>query len=109
MNQKQNIAQGGKELARGFWAGISGIIRKPIEGAREGGVEGLMKGIGKGAVGIIAQPVTGVVDFASGSLGALKRAVDINAEAKQQRPPRLFKEDGIIRPYDLHDAMGFAL
>lgn len=109
MNQKPNIAQGGKELARGFWAGISGIIRKPIEGARDGGMEGLFKGIGKGAVGIIAQPVTGVVDFASGSLGALKRAVDINAEAKQQRPPRLFKEDGIIRPYDYHDATGYAL
>jgi vacuolar protein sorting-associated protein 13A/C len=106
MQRKQNVAESGKELAQGFWRGLTGIIRKPIEGARDDGFEGLMKGIGKGAVGFIAQPATGVIDFASGSLGALKRAVDINQEAKKQRPPRFFQPDNILRPYNRHEATG---
>lgn len=106
MHRKQTVAESGKELAHGFWRGLSGIIRQPIQGARSDGFEGLVKGIGKGAVGIIAQPATGVIDFASGSLGALKKAVDINAEAKRQRPARLFHKDGILRPYNLHEATG---
>ena len=106
MQRKQTVAESGKELAHGFWRGLSGIIRKPIEGARDDGFEGFMKGIGKGAVGVIAQPATGVIDFASGSLGALKKAVDINAEAKRQRPARFFPRDSILRPYNLHEATG---
>jgi len=70
------------------------------------GLEGLVKGLGKGAVGVIAQPATGVIDFASGSLGALRRAVDINAEAKKQRPSRLFTPEGIMKPYNKHEAVG---
>ena len=106
MQRKQNVADSGKELAQGFWRGLSGIIRKPIEGARDDGFEGLFKGLGKGAVGVLVQPATGVIDFASGSLGALKRAVDINQEAKQQRPPRFFQPDNILRPYNRHEATG---
>lgn len=109
MNQKANVAEAGKDLAKGFWAGISGVIRKPIEGARDDGFEGLVKGLGKGAVGVIAQPATGVIDFASGSLGALKKAVDINAEAKKQRPARFFYPDNILRAYNKHEATGNAI
>lgn len=109
MQRNQNVADSGKEMAHGFWRGLSGIIRKPIEGARDDGFGGLIKGIGKGAVGIIAQPATGVIDFATGSMGAIKKAVDINQEAKKQRPPRFFKEDGILYPYDFHEACGHQL
>lgn len=106
MQKNPNVADSGKELAHGFWRGLSGIIRKPIEGARDDGFGGLIKGIGKGAVGVIAQPATGVIDFASGSMGLIKKAVDINQEARKQRPPRFFKSDGILRMYDLHEATG---
>lgn len=106
MQRNTNVAENSKELAQGFWRGLSGIIRKPVEGARDDGFGGLLKGIGKGAVGIIAQPASGVIDFASGSMGAIKKAVDINQEAKKQRPPRFFKKDGILYPYNLHEASG---
>lgn len=106
MNQKTNVAQSGKDLARGFFSGITGIITKPIQGARQDGVEGFMKGIGKGAVGVIAQPATGVIDFASGSLGALKKAVDIQAETKKLRPTRVFHPDRVLRPYRHYEATG---
>lgn len=46
---------------------------KPISGAKEEGVEGFFKGFGKGVVGLVTRPTAGVIDFASGSLGAVRR------------------------------------
>lgn len=51
---------------------------KPIAGAKEEGVEGFFKGFGKGVVGLVTRPTAGVIDFASGSLGAVKRYKKIN-------------------------------
>lgn len=53
--------------------GVTGVFTKPISGAREEGTFGFFKGVGKGAVGLVARPTAGVVDFASGSLDAVKR------------------------------------
>ena len=52
---------------------MTGVVMRPIEGAREQGVEGFFKGVGKGVVGLVARPVSGVVDFASTSLDAVTR------------------------------------
>ena len=58
---------------QGFYDGVTGVVMKPIKGAQEDGVEGFFKGLGKGAVGLFVRPVTGIVDFTSGSLDAVKR------------------------------------
>lgn len=58
---------------QGVVDGVTGVFTKPIEGAREQGVEGFFRGLGRGAVGLVARPTAGVVDFASGSLDAVKR------------------------------------
>ena len=43
-----------------------------VEGAKEGGVGGFAKGLGKGIVGVVARPASGLVDFASGTIDAVK-------------------------------------
>ena len=48
-------------------------MRKPIEGAKQEGAKGLLKGLGKGVVGIVTKPATGVIDFASTTLNVVKR------------------------------------
>lgn len=53
--------------------GVTGVISKPLEGAQQDGVGGFFKGVGKGAIGLVTRPTAGVVDFASGTLGAVKR------------------------------------
>lgn len=52
---------------------MGGVFSKPISGAREEGVEGFIKGMGKGMVGLVTRPTSGIIDFASGSLSAVKR------------------------------------
>jgi len=46
-----------------------------MTGAREEGVGGFFKGMGKGAIGLFVRPATGIVDFTSGSFEAVKKLV----------------------------------
>ena len=48
-------------------------MRKPVEGAKEEGVGGFFKGVGKGLVGVVTRPASGVVDFAASSFEGVKR------------------------------------
>lgn len=62
--------------------------------------------MGKGAVGLVTRPTAGVIDFASGSLDAVKRAAEIGDDVTRLRPPRHFHNDGLIRCYNLQEAEG---
>lgn len=68
-----NIFSNINNKLQGVVDGVTGVFTKPISGAKEEGVGGFFKGLGKGAVGLVARPTAGVVDFASGSLDAVKR------------------------------------
>lgn len=85
---QEGIARSGKGLVMGVFDGVTGVITKPISGAKSEGVEGFFKGLGKGAVGLVARPTAGVVDFASGTFDSLKRATEMSDEAMKLRPPR---------------------
>jgi vacuolar protein sorting-associated protein 13A/C len=63
---RENFARSGKGLVMGFVDGVTGVATKPIEGAKEEGVGGFFKGVGKGVVGLVARPTGGIIDFASG-------------------------------------------
>ena len=67
---------------------------------------GLFKGVGRGVVGIVAQPATGVIDFASGSLHAFNNVIDPKQVAKPIRPPRYIASNHAITAYSLPAALG---
>ncbi|XP_005111747.3 vacuolar protein sorting-associated protein 13A [Aplysia californica] len=70
---REGFARGGKGLVMGVFDGVTGIVRKPVEGAKQDGVAGFFKGMGKGLVGVVTRPTSGVVDFASSSLEGIRR------------------------------------
>ncbi|KAJ1520910.1 hypothetical protein ONE63_003990 [Megalurothrips usitatus] len=105
-NLQTGLAQSGKGLVMGVFDGVTGVFTKPISGAKEEGVEGFFKGVGKGVAGLLTRPTAGIVDFASGSLSAVKRATEMTDEAVHLRPPRYFQPDGLVRPYIRHEAEG---
>lgn len=74
-NISATMAQGGRGVVMGVYEGVTGVVMKPISGAKEEGVGGFFKGVGKGMMGLVTRPVTGVIDFASTSLNAVKRFV----------------------------------
>lgn len=108
-NVREGFARGGKGLVMGVVDGVTGIVRKPIEGAQKEGVEGFFKGIGKGLVGVVTRPTSGVIDFASSSLDSIRRIAEMSDEIRRLRPPRRFHNDLIIRPYNHQEAEGYAI
>uniref|UniRef100_A0A803T771 Vacuolar protein sorting 13 homolog C n=1 Tax=Anolis carolinensis TaxID=28377 RepID=A0A803T771_ANOCA len=104
-----SLAKGGKGLLRGVVGGVTGIITKPVEGAKKEGAAGFFKGIGKGLVGVVARPTGGIVDMASSTFQGIQRVAESTEEVSRLRPPRLICEDGIIRPYDRAEAEGYDL
>ncbi|KAF7232937.1 hypothetical protein EG68_04047 [Paragonimus skrjabini miyazakii] len=100
------LAQGGRGLVMGVFHGVTGLVMKPVEGAKKEGFEGFFKGVGKGLIGAVTRPVSGVVDFASSSFEGIRRIADTVEDIGRVRPPRFIRVDGIIRPYERQEAAG---
>ncbi|KAI5061209.1 hypothetical protein GOP47_0023714 [Adiantum capillus-veneris] len=105
--------EGAEALGKGLFRGVTGILTKPLEGARSSGVEGFVQGVGKGILGVAAQPVSGVLDLLSKTTeGAnavkTKIAAVITSEGvlMRRRLPRVIGADKILRPYDEFKAQG---
>ncbi|KAM3877457.1 intermembrane lipid transfer protein VPS13C [Diretmus argenteus] len=105
----ESLAKGGKGLLKGVFGGVTGIVTKPVEGAKKEGAAGFFKGIGKGLVGVVARPTGGIVDMASSTFQGIQRVAESTEEVTKLRPVRLIREDGIIRPYDQAESRGYDL
>lgn len=108
-NVQEGVMQGGKGFVRGFVSGISGIVTKPIEGAKNDGAEGFLKGIGKGIAGVFTKPVGGVVDLASSTLAGIKGGIKGSSFVNLYRFERAFYASGVLRNYLKTDAIGYNL
>ncbi|KAJ4843890.1 hypothetical protein Tsubulata_025940 [Turnera subulata] len=107
------IREGGGALAKGLFRGVTGILTKPLEGAKSSGVEGFVQGVGKGIIGAAAQPVSGVLDLLSKTTeGAnamrMKIASAITSEEQllRRRLPRVISGDNLLKPYNEYKAQG---
>ncbi|CAJ0565294.1 unnamed protein product, partial [Mesorhabditis spiculigera] len=76
----EGMARGFKGLGMGVVDGVKGVVTKPLEGARQDGFGGFIKGTGKGLVGLAARPISGVVDFASSSMDAVRTVAGTNKD-----------------------------
>ncbi|GAB2273667.1 hypothetical protein Dimus_008449 [Dionaea muscipula] len=107
------IIQGTEALAQGVAFGVSGVVTKPVESARENGVLGLAHGLGQAFVGFIVQPVSGALDFLSltvdGIGASFARCLEVlgNRTVLQRvRSPRAIRADGVLREYNEREATG---
>ncbi|KAH7429913.1 hypothetical protein KP509_09G071300 [Ceratopteris richardii] len=107
------VREGAEALGKGLLRGVTGILTKPLEGARVSGMEGFMQGVGKGILGAAAQPVSGVLDLLSKTTeGAnamkAKIAAAITSEGvlMRRRLPRVIGADKILHSYDEFKAQG---
>lgn len=107
---KEGLARGGKGLVMGFVGGVTGVVTKPVEGAKKEGAAGFFKGVGKGIIGIVARPASGVIDLASNTFEGIQKLADMSEDVKRMRPARWVDEDtGILQPYRLKKAQGKAI
>ncbi|XP_019431159.1 PREDICTED: uncharacterized protein LOC109338390 isoform X1 [Lupinus angustifolius] len=107
------IREGGGAFAKGLFRGVTGILTKPLEGAKTSGVEGFVQGVGKGIIGVAAQPVSGVLDLLSKTTeGAnamrmkIASAITSDEQLLRRRLPRVISGDNLLRLYDEYKAQG---
>ncbi|KAJ4846821.1 hypothetical protein Tsubulata_004613 [Turnera subulata] len=107
------LMQGTEALAHGVAFGVSGVVRKPVESARQNGLLGLAHGLGRAFIGFFVQPVSGALDFFSlavdGIGASCSKCLEIlnNKTATQRlRNPRAIHADGIVREYSEKEALG---
>lgn len=107
------IIQGTEALAQGVAFGVSGVLTKPVESARQNGLLGLAHGLGRAFLGFIVQPVSGALDFVSltvdGVGASCSRCLDIlynKTELQRIRNPRAIRGDNILREYNEREAVG---
>lgn len=56
---------GAASVGMGLAGGVTGLITKPMEGAKASGAKGFFTGLGKGVVGVVTKPIVGLFDGAS--------------------------------------------
>ncbi|XP_020230234.1 uncharacterized protein LOC109811015 [Cajanus cajan] len=107
------IREGGGAFAKGLFRGVTGILTKPLEGAKSSGVEGFVQGVGKGIIGAAAQPVSGVLDLLSKTTeGAnamrmkIASAITSDEQLLRRRLPRVISGDNLLQLYDEYKAQG---
>ncbi|CAF1522230.1 unnamed protein product [Adineta steineri] len=102
-----DIAIEGKNVVMSFVDGVTGVVTKPVSGAKKNGALGFVKDLGKGFIGLVTRPTGGIVDFASTSLDVIKRTAQQEEVVRRVRYPRhdgLKLEDGKYAKTDTYVA-----
>eukprot|EP00004_Rigifila_ramosa_P025513 TRINITY_DN7648_c0_g1_i1.p1 TRINITY_DN7648_c0_g1~~TRINITY_DN7648_c0_g1_i1.p1 ORF type:complete len:297 (+),score=76.80 TRINITY_DN7648_c0_g1_i1:325-1215(+) len=94
----EGLKQGMVSLGSGVLSGVTGLVTKPIEGAKSGGVFGAMQGLAQGVIGVAVRPVAGVLDMASKTTEGIKNTASLGTEQNtRSRPPRFLNR--VVEPY----------
>jgi len=72
----------GKELALGIYDGFTGLITQPYHGAKDEGVKGALKGVGKGVGGMVFKTQAGFAGVIGYSLKGIHREARKNHDRK---------------------------
>ncbi|KAI9686492.1 MAG: hypothetical protein M1822_003503 [Bathelium mastoideum] len=102
------ITSGGNAFGSSLASGIGGLARHPLEGAEKEGLQGFVKGVGKGFLGLATKPAIGAFDLASNiSEGVRNTTTVFDQEGLDRvRLTRFIGTDGIVRPYSQREALG---
>jgi len=108
-NFVENMVCGVENLGSGLYEGVTGVVTKPLEGARKSGCGGFASGMGRGLLGVLTRPLTGAADLISNTFSALKTIVTNAKPLQKLRPTRFIQADRIVRPYIYEEACGYLI
>ncbi|KAL8956236.1 MAG: hypothetical protein Q9183_006371 [Haloplaca sp. 2 TL-2023] len=102
------VTSGGNAFASSMASGIGGLARHPLQGAEKEGLQGFVKGVGKGFLGLATKPAIGAFDLASNMAEGVRNTTTVfDAEGLDRvRLTRFIGLDGIVRPYAQREALG---
>ncbi|KAL2005808.1 hypothetical protein VTN00DRAFT_10301 [Thermoascus crustaceus] len=102
------VTSGGNAFAASLASGIGGLARHPLQGAEKEGLQGFVKGVGKGFLGLATKPAIGAFDLASSLAEGVRNTTTVfDPEGLDRvRLTRFIGMDGIVRPYAQREALG---
>jgi len=111
------VESGVLQLVRGFFDGVTGVVKAPIRGAERSGLEGFAKGVGKGLLGLLVKPMIGLSDAATDVMIGVRGSVEGGQgnrrgvrNVPQVRPRRpMYGKDKVMRVYSGADAAASTL
>jgi hypothetical protein len=105
----QGITYGMYDFGKGLFDGVTGLVTRPVEGARQEGVGGFFKGVGRGLTGIVVKPIAGTLGMASRLTEGVKNTASRAEKVVRVRPARFIGASGVIQAYNGAQAEGQAL
>jgi len=95
-------------FGKGLVGGVTGVVTQPIKGAKEEGAVGLMKGIGRGLVGLAVKPSVAAIDLVTKSTEGIANTTSYleREKRKTKRHPRFFDESCLVMAYNIEKAYG---
>jgi len=107
-DKPKDTVDGMKKGVKGFGTaivdGVTGVVTKPVEGAKSGGFFGFAKGIGKGVTGLVVKPISGVVGVVSSTTQGIANSVEggdcIQNNLRARKPRAFYKDIEIFREFN---------
>jgi len=69
-------------LAYGIVGGVTSVATQTYRGMKKDGPAGLITGLGRGMVGAVVKPMTGVLDFATGTASIIREKAEYRHKSK---------------------------
>ena len=106
LNRKQKGFRGGiisgfSNFGSSVLHGVTGVVMNPIKEAKKDGVKGFAKGVGKGVVGLVAKPITGVADLVTSTVQGIGEAFENEKEIQRKRNPIIYCLKNGMRSFTL--------
>ena len=101
---------GVQDFGRGWYDGMTGLVRDPYRGFKSNGVKGLGIGVLKGLAGCIVKPTTGILDGVTHTFQGIRSTavgLDGHAVVCRVRTPRFFATDGQLTLYSERESEGY--
>ncbi|OCF77518.1 hypothetical protein I204_01506 [Kwoniella mangroviensis CBS 8886] len=96
---ESGVKEGAKGVFYGYWDGITGLVREPVEGAKKEGFVGAIKGMGRSYVNVTARPAAGIVGAISLPIRGLTKAFQNKFSAPREivleQPRRLLSIESL--------------
>ncbi|WRT69975.1 uncharacterized protein IL334_006966 [Kwoniella shivajii] len=81
---QSGVTEGAKGVFYGYWDGITGLVKEPVEGAKKEGFVGAIKGMGRSYVNATVRPAIGIMGAISLPLRGATKAFRNKFSAPQE-------------------------
>jgi len=105
----EGLMMGMQGLGKGLFDGVTGLVRKPVEGAMKDGVGGFAKGVAQGFVGVAVKPVAGVLDLTTRTTEGIRNTTNLVTNKPRVRPPRQFYPNKALKDFAHDESEGILL